>query len=92
MFYAIVVYGPPFSWDRIMAIRNTVAVQGMADDGEHADADLLTELVWKPKGGEIIRSGGVSGNGETSDQRRALPCMQCSIANEAILTGVRRDN
>jgi hypothetical protein len=54
MFYAMVVYGPPFSWDRIMTLRNTEAVQWMADDGEHVDADLLTELVWKPRGGEII--------------------------------------
>lgn len=53
-FYAMVVYGPPFDWKRILKLRQTEIVQWMADKGDHAEPDLLTELAWKPLDSEVI--------------------------------------
>lgn len=54
MFYAMVVYGPPFDWERILGLHSVETVQWFADDGERVEPDLITELVWKPRGDEIV--------------------------------------
>jgi hypothetical protein len=54
VFYAMIVYGPPLDWTRIVNLRKVEAVRWMADDGEHVEPELLTELVWKPRDDEIV--------------------------------------
>ena len=54
MRYAMIVFGPPFRWERILRLQAVEAVRWFEGEGNHVNQDVVTELVWKPRGDEIV--------------------------------------
>ena len=52
--YEMIVYGPPFSWERILRLQAVEAVRWFEGEGDQVKQDVVTELVWKPRGDEIV--------------------------------------
>ena len=54
MRYAMIVFGPPFRWERILRLQAVEAVRWFEGEGNHVIQDVVTELVWKPRVDEIV--------------------------------------
>ena len=54
MRYAMIVYGPPFRWERILRLQAVEAVRWFKGQGDQVKQDVVTELVWKPRRHEIV--------------------------------------
>ena len=50
--YEMIVYGPPFSWERILRLQAVEAVRWFEGEGDQVKQDVVTELVWKP--GDVL--------------------------------------
>ena len=54
MRYAMIVYGPPFRWERVLRLQAIEAIRWFKGEGDQVKQDVVTELVWKPRGDEIV--------------------------------------